>query len=60
MKQIILPTTFLEFTWLVLDYFKEENGLALKRKLVPSNRNYQTAVNLIVPKIKNKFPTLRL
>ena len=28
MKQIILPSTILEFTWLVIDGFMEENGLA--------------------------------
>ena len=28
MKQIILPSTVLEFTWLVIDGFMEENGLA--------------------------------
>ena len=27
MKQIILPSTILEFAWLVIDYFLEENGL---------------------------------
>ena len=40
MKQIILPSTILEFTWLVIDGFMEENGVALlsqKRKLGPSN-----------------------
>ena len=26
MKQIILPLTIFEFTWLVIDSFKEENG----------------------------------
>ena len=29
MKQIILPSTILEFTRLVIDGFMEENGLAL-------------------------------
>ena len=29
MKQIILPSTVFEFTWLVIDGFMEENGLAL-------------------------------
>ena len=28
MKQIILRSTVLEFTWLVIDCFMEENGLA--------------------------------
>ena len=28
-KQIILPRTILELTWLVIDGFMEENGLAL-------------------------------
>ena len=28
MKQIILPSTVLEFTWLVIDSFMEGNGLA--------------------------------
>ena len=28
MKQIILPSTILEFTWLVIDGSMEENGLA--------------------------------
>ena len=28
MKQIILPSTVLEFTWLAIDGFMEENGLA--------------------------------
>ena len=27
MKQIIFPSTILEFTWLVIDGFMEENGL---------------------------------
>ena len=39
MRQIILPSTILEFTWLVIDGFKEENGLALLlgEKLGPPN-----------------------
>ena len=28
MKQLILPSTILEFRWLVIDGFIEENGLA--------------------------------
>ena len=28
MKQMILPSTVLEFTWLAIDDFMEENGLA--------------------------------
>ena len=38
MKQIILSSTVLEFKWLVIDGFMEENGLDLpfaKRKLCP-------------------------
>ena len=27
MKQIILPSTILEFTWFAIDGFMEENGL---------------------------------
>ena len=40
MKQIILPSTILEFTQLVIDGFMEETGLASplqKRKLGPPN-----------------------
>ena len=37
MKKIILPSTILEFTWLVIDSFMEENGLA---PLFPQKRNY--------------------
>ena len=28
MKQMILPSTILGFTWLIIDGFMEENGLA--------------------------------
>ena len=31
-KQITLPSTVLEFTWLVIDGFMEENGLVLSPK----------------------------
>ena len=40
MKQIILPSTILELTWLVIDDFMEENDLTSplpKRKLGPPN-----------------------
>ena len=39
MKQIISPLTILESTWLVIDDFMEENGLAPlpKKKLGPPN-----------------------
>ena len=40
MKQIILPSSILEFTWLDIDGFMEENDLAplpQKRKLGPPN-----------------------
>ena len=39
MKQIILPSSVLEFTWLAIDGFMEENGLAplSQRELGPSN-----------------------
>ena len=42
MKQIILPSTVLEFTWFAIDDSMEENGLAhlplQKRKLRPPNK----------------------
>ena len=41
MKQIILPSTILKFTWLVIDGFMEKYGPAPplpKKKLGPPNR----------------------
>ena len=40
MKQIILPSTILEFTWLAIDSFIEENSSTFplpKKKLGPHN-----------------------
>ena len=47
MKQIVLPLINLEFTWLVIDGFMEENGLAP----LSQNRNYVPPIQ----KISKKF-----
>ena len=53
MKQIILPSTFLELTWLVIDGFMEENVLVLpnqKRKLgLPNTEGPQEIWNFPSP-----------
>ena len=64
MKQIMLPSTILEFTWLVTDGFMEENGLAPplpKRKLGSpqyrrSTRNSKSSQPLAARHEKNLAP----
>ena len=57
MKQIILPSTILEFAWLVIDYFLEENGLVppvSKIKLGPA------ALSPQLQDTKKKPPTKKI
>ena len=53
MKQMILPSTVPEFTWLIIDGFMEENGLAplsQKKKLRPANtKGSQEIWNILSP-----------
>ena len=61
MKQIILPLTILQFTWLVIDDSMQENGLAVhlqKRKLsTPNTEGPQETWNFSSPgyKIRKYF-----
>ena len=43
MKQIILPSTVLEFTWLVIDGFMEENSLAPSSKKEIKTPQYRSS-----------------
>ena len=53
MKQITLPWSFLEFTWLVIDGFMEENSLALFLKKGPTHyRTFQEVWNFCSPYYK--------
>ena len=62
MKQIILPSTILEFTQLVIYGFMEENGLAPplpKRKLGPPNtEGPQEIWNLPSPYLQDMKKTI--
>ena len=46
MKQIILPSTILEFTWLVIESSMEENGLVPSPKEEISSPQYRTVFEI--------------